>query len=158
MVIVVLGILNVCSGASCCVCGCYNKSIWLFFMIVFCVATGCIVWVLWPIVMFLALFCYHLCTWFVPSRIFEQAECLWCTQWLTIAQSQGSTRLGASLPEDVSRDGFWIIIFFKFHTIDKAPKKELCQWENHVLNNKMWLVRLPFHSLTKLSMLLMHIV
>jgi hypothetical protein len=116
----------VCSGSSCCVCGFYNKSTRLFFMIVFCVITCCTVWLLWLFVMFVALFCYHLCTWSVPSHISEQAECWCCTQWLTIAQSKEFTRLVASLPEEGSRASFWIVVFFKISYDWQSPKKEDC--------------------------------
>jgi len=150
----------VCSGSSCCVCGCYNRSTWLLLCLYFVFLQAVPVWVLWLFVMFIALFSYHLCTWSVPNHISEQAECWCCTQWLTIARSKGSTRLGASLPKDGSRSSFWIVTFFKISYEWQSPKKKkrLCQWENHVQNNKIWLGRLPFHFLTKPSMLLMHTV
>ena len=114
-----------CSGSSCCVCSCYSMSTWLFFTIVFCAVTGCTVWVLWLFVMFVALFCYHLCTWSVPSRISEQAVCWCCAHWLTITGSRGSTKLGASLREDGNTAGFQSCFFFKIYTLEKVQNREI---------------------------------
>jgi len=67
----------------------------------------------------------------VSSVLFQQffadqgiSECFYGTQWLRIAQSKGSARLGASLPEDGRGAGFQNMMFFLFKKFGTSQKKD----------------------------------
>ena len=58
-------------------------------------------------------------------KISKQAECFCGTQWLRIAGSKGSTRLGASMRDGGSRAGFRNVMFSLIYNIAEVQKREL---------------------------------
>jgi len=66
-----------------------------------------------------------------PHSVHRPVFSVWCfssAQWLKIAWSKGSTRLGASLPEGGSNSQFLKHVFYKIRWWTKSKKGSLCQW------------------------------